>query len=66
MPRRYRLHAGDVASIGADWAGGQDRGVLSTGVSSVPQAARATATGLGLFREDRQDSRRRVSIGIRR
>ncbi|THH17261.1 hypothetical protein EW146_g3513 [Bondarzewia mesenterica] len=67
MPRRYRLHAGDVASIHEQRATDAHRSEVSTITTiGMPEVACATATGLGLFREDRQDSRRRVSLGIRR
>ncbi|KAI0060573.1 hypothetical protein BV25DRAFT_1807194 [Artomyces pyxidatus] len=57
MPKRYRLHAGDLARLGEDVAKaeaeGQAGGLVEVG---APEAARASSIGLGLLREDRPDA----------
>ncbi|TFY71890.1 hypothetical protein EVG20_g1104 [Dentipellis fragilis] len=61
MPKRYRLRIADVASITAlterleeESRRGSPARMVALG---LPQAVRATSTGLGLFREDREDRR---------
>ncbi|KAA1472188.1 hypothetical protein DENSPDRAFT_930107 [Dentipellis sp. KUC8613] len=61
MPKRYRLRIADVASITAlterleeESRRGSPARMVALG---MPQAVRATSTGLGLFREDRDDRR---------